>query len=309
MTGENGMPIETQDVTFWNGNLRLAGTLHKPNSNRPLPVLVALHGASDGLRTGETYRHLVTRLPKRGIAVLAYDRRGSGESSGEFATADFSDLAQDAVAAIDFLRARDDIDHKQIGVHGFSQGGWIAPIVAARRSEVAYLIIVSGSGVSPAEQMNYGARYALEEAGYTEIIVERAIALRSRVNDYFRGRLARDVVQAEIEQVRSEPWFQYSFVSKDLPRNVQESKWYHEMDYDPLPIWESVAQPTLFHFAEDDRWVPIAESMSRFRHATAHIQDVTMMRIQGTDHEMKQDGRISESHVEQLCAWLTQRVS
>lgn len=303
------MAIETQDVTFWNGDLRLVGTLHKPNGIGPHPVLVALHGASDGLRTDEIYQHLVTSLPERGIAVLVYDRRGSGESGGDFATADFSDLAQDAIAAIDFLIARDDIDHKQIGVHGFSQGGWIAPIVAARRSEVAYLIIVSGSGVSPAEQMNYGARYALEEAGYSELIVERAIRLRTRVNEYFRGRLERDIVQAEIEQVRSEPWFQYSFVSKDLPRNVQESKWYHEMDYDPLPIWQSVTQPTLFHFAEDDRWVPVAESMSEFRNATAHLQDVTMMPIPGTDHEMKQNGRISESHVEQLSAWLTQRVS
>ncbi len=229
------MAIKTQDVTFWNGDLRLVGTLHKPNGGGPHSVLVALHGANGGLRTDKIYQHLVTRLPERGIAVLVYDRRGSGESGGDFATADFSDLAQDAIAAIDFLIAHDDIDRGRIGVHGFSQGGWIAPIVAARKLAVAYLIIVSGSGVSPAEQMNYGARYALFEAGYSEIIVERAIALRTNVNDYFRGRLGRDIVQAEIDQVRSEPWFQYSFVSNDLPRNVQESKWYHEMDYDPLP--------------------------------------------------------------------------
>lgn len=302
------MIIEAHNVTFSNRDIRLVGTLHKPNGDGPHPAMVVLHGSHAGLRTDGIYQPLGARLPERGIAVLVYDRRGSGESSGDFTTADFSDLAQDAIAAIDFLRTCEDIDHKRIGVYGISQGGWIAPIVAARKSEVAFLIIVSGSGVSPAEQMDYAARYSLQEAGYPETIVAHAIALRHRIYEYFRGRLARDAVQVEIDQVRGEQWFQQSYIIADLPKNVRESKWYYEMDYDPLPIWQRVKQPTLFLFAEHDRWVPIAESMSKLQEATAHIQDVTMMRLEGTDHMMRQNGQVSDRYVERMCEWLLERL-
>ena len=126
-----------EEITFKNGDVPLKGTLTKPDTNNPGPVLVVTHTSNDGTRDFGVYQHLAKFLPPLGIAVFLYDRRGSGESSGDFATAKFFDLAADAQAAIDYLKVRSDIDPKRIGVWGMSQGGWIAPLAATKSSGVA----------------------------------------------------------------------------------------------------------------------------------------------------------------------------
>src|SRR6185369_8798398 len=150
-----------EEIVFTNETVQLAGTLYKPETSMAHPALVVLHAASGETREFPFYQHLVTQLPARGIAVLLFDRRGSGRSSGDFETVSFETLATDGSAAVEYLRSRDDIDKGRIGLYGISQGGWIAPLVIGLRSDIAFLIIVSGCGVSPAEQMDYGAAYNL----------------------------------------------------------------------------------------------------------------------------------------------------
>jgi uncharacterized protein len=300
-------------VEFSNQNIRLKGTLYTPVSGGPHPVMVVLHGATGGLRNFPFYTHLHTRLPQHGIAVLVYDRRGSGQSNGSFETADFDQLAQDAIAGIDYLRSRKDIDHTRIGAYGISQGGWIAPIVAARRHELSFLIVVSSSGVSPTEQMNYGVGNTLRKGGFPEQVIDRAIAIRNQVDEYYRGHVTREVVQAEVTRARGEAWFPEAYIDATLPHDVTLDKWYYEFDYDPLPVWRQVDQPTLFIFAEDDQWVPVPESMSNFKVATAHLQDVTMAQIEGTDHLMGKidtptTSEVSDQYLEVMIDWLITRL-
>lgn len=215
----------------------------------------------------------------------------------------------------EYLRFHQDVDAQRIGVYGISQGGWIAPIVAAREAQVAYLIVVSGSGVSPADQMDYAATYTLHEAGFSGDEVAQAIGLRQRVNEYFRGHLPRQNIQAEIEQVRHQAWYPYAYIGdEDLPLDVTRDKWYYELDYDPLRIWRQVKQPTLFLFAANDRWVPVAESISNYRIATAHLLDVTIEQIKGVDHLMSPIGlpetdQVSERYFQRLAGWLQDRLS
>ena len=83
----------SEEIVFLNENRRLAGTLYEPESKPLYPALVAVHPASGGERTDAFYEHLKTELPRRGIAVCIFDRRGSGSSEGDFETADFEDLA------------------------------------------------------------------------------------------------------------------------------------------------------------------------------------------------------------------------
>jgi len=304
-----------EEVVFSNETVQLAGTLYKPNVQITYPALVVLHPANGGIRQFPFYQHLITRLPARSIAVLLFDRRGSGRSGGDFETASFETLAKDGSAAVEYLRSRHDIDKKRIGLYGISQGGWIAPLVAGMRSDIAFLIIVSGCGVSPAKQMDYGAAYTLRQQGFTDNTIAQVIALRNRVNEYYRGNISREVVSTELDSVQSEPWFQDAYLnpSKDLPEDVTKDKWWYEFDYDPLSIWKQIQPPTLFLFAEDDRWVPVAESISKLKQATTHLQDVTILQIKGTDHLMyktrdQETESISEEYIQTMVTWLMKRI-
>lgn len=304
-----------EEVVFSNHSLQLAGTLYQPDAEAPSPALVVLHAASGGTRQYPFYQHLTTRLPAQGIAVLLYDRQGSGQSDGDFETASFASLAEDGIAAVDYLRSRKDIDQERIGMYGISQGGWLAPIAAARKPDIAWLIIVSGCGVSPAQQMDYAAAFSLRQAGFSEEVVVQAIALRHQVNAYYRGKIPREIVRADIARVQEKPWFQYAYIgsSENLPQDVTHSKWYYELDYDPRPVWSQLHQPVLFIFAEQDRWVPLPESISNYRLATAHLKDVTLAQIEGTDHLMgegngEESAHVSERYIEMMTTWLAQRV-
>ncbi len=305
----------SEEIVFTNETVQLAGTLYKPETQIAHPAVVVLHAASGGTRDFPFYQHLATQLPARGIAVLLFDRRGAGRSSGDFETASFETLAKDGSAAVEYLRSRDDINKQQIGLYGISQGGWIAPLVIGLRSDIAFLIIVSGCGVSPAKQMDYGAAYNLHQQGFTKDTVAQAIALRNRVNAYYRGQISRDVVSSELDSAESEPWFQQAYIhpSQYLPEDVTKDKWWYELDYDPLAIWKQVQQPTLFLFAEDDRWVPVAESITKYKQATVHLEDVTMIQIKGTDHLMhktheQKTESISEEYIDTMITWLMKHI-
>ena len=90
-------------------------------------------------------------LIRRGMAVLGYDKRGVGGSTGDWNTASFDDLAGDVVAAFEYLKTRSDIDPAQIGLLGVSQAGWIMPLAAVRAKDIAFLISISGAGIPAAE--------------------------------------------------------------------------------------------------------------------------------------------------------------
>lgn len=295
-------------------DVTLAGTLSLPDGPGPHPALVVLHSASGGTRDYPYYHHLTERLPRAGIAVLVFDRRGSGESGGDFETADFETLAADGAAAADALAARPDIDPARIGVYGISQGSWIAPIVAARRPATACIVVVSGSGVTPARQMDYATSRMVREMGYGEETVARLLYLRGRVNEYYRGQVSRTEVQAELDAARAEPWYPLAYLDNEngLPPDVTLDKWYYEMDYDPLPIWRDVSQPSLFIFPEDDRWVPVADSAAAYRSAAAGLPDATFLTIPDSDHlmglENEADPRISDGYLAALVDWLRARL-
>ncbi|HEY3476425.1 MAG TPA: alpha/beta fold hydrolase [Anaerolineales bacterium] len=300
-----------EEIFFFSQNIRLAGTLYKPKTPAPYPAVVAVHPASEAERTSWFFDHLKSDLPRHGTAVLVFDRRGSGASEGNFETADFEDLAGDVISAVEYLQTRPDIDKNKIGLHGTSQGAWIAPIAAARKPDIACIVAVSGSGVSPADQMNYGVAFHLEKDGYDQAVIRKAIELRNLVNEYFRGRVSREEAAAQLSRFEHEPWYEqtYLYPSVELPVDITQSKWHYEMDYEPLSVWKRVTQPVLFLFAEVDEWVPIEQSMLNYRNATAHLSDVTVRQIRGADHLMRnQAGEISREYLDVLVDWLTRRL-
>ncbi|HLQ04357.1 MAG TPA: alpha/beta fold hydrolase, partial [Verrucomicrobiae bacterium] len=158
-------------------------------------------------RTISLFLHLARLLPTRGVAVARFDRRGDDVPL---------DLqVEDAMGVVDELAARPDIDAHRIGLWGFSQGAWVAPLAASRSTKVAFLVLVASTGVSPAEQMLYGTAKHARMAGFGEDAAQRIVDVRRVVDEYRRGRIPLETAQAAVDVVKGEAWFEHAYVRAD----------------------------------------------------------------------------------------------
>jgi len=133
-----------------NGDITISGTLDLPSTTGPHPVIIIVPGSGRTTREAGSLGKEI--FVPQGIAVLRYDKRGVGESTGVFEAPGaqtsiriFADLASDVLALISFLKSQPEIDAEQIGLFGTSQGGWIVPLVAAQSDDVAFTICASGA--------------------------------------------------------------------------------------------------------------------------------------------------------------------
>ena len=148
-------PYREEEVTFMNTveNFSLAGTLTLPQGEGPFPAVVLITGSGQQDRDETIFMHkpfkvLADHLTRNGIAVLRYDDRGVGGSKGRLTEATTMSFADDAEAAVNYLMQRAEIDKKKIGLAGHSEGGLIAPIVASRNANIAFVISLAGPGVT-----------------------------------------------------------------------------------------------------------------------------------------------------------------
>ncbi len=155
-------PYETDEVTFANPaaeGVTLAGTLSRPRGDGPFPVVVFISGSGRQDRDETILGHkpfavIADMLARRGIASLRFDDRGTAKSTGDHGKATSQDFATDVRAAVEFLKTRPAIDPKRIGLIGHSEGGLIAPIVAADCPDVAFVVLLAGTGV-PGDEILY----------------------------------------------------------------------------------------------------------------------------------------------------------
>jgi hypothetical protein len=148
-------PYYTEDVQFMNTkeNISLAGTLSLPKKEGVFPAVILISGSGQQNRDSEILGHkpflvIADYLTRNGIAVLRYDDRGVGESKGDPTLSTSADFANDARAAFDFLRNRKEINPQKVGIIGHSEGGMIAPMLAATDKNVAFIILLAGTGVA-----------------------------------------------------------------------------------------------------------------------------------------------------------------
>src|SRR5262245_33980573 len=238
-----------EDVRFSNGPIRLAGTLISPTTNRRRPAIILVHGS--GAENREYMLPWAHFLIRRGIAVLGYDKRGVGESTGDWNTASFDDLAGDVVAAFEYLKTRRDIDSAQIGLLGISQAGWIMPLAAVRAKEIAFLISISGAGVPPAETTLDQARNEMTMTGMPQQNVEDILALLRLQYEFVRTGEGWDAYAAAREKLAARMGNPPDTIPgrPDHPYFQFIKRLYF---YDPVPTLRQLQAPTLAMWGELD---------------------------------------------------------
>ncbi len=287
----NGIENNVERITFISQDNLLVGYLSKPIGKEVFPVVVVLHSASHATHNNQIYNHLEATLNSLGIGVFTFDRRGSGESEGNFSTASLEDLAIDALNAIGTLKKKKEVDKKRVGLYGISQGGWIAPIAYHKApKDISFMILVSSSGVSPARQMEYSAVTTLKKNGYSQEIIDLSVYLRNITNEYYRGNLDQRKTQTEIDQYKSESWFAHVYLplQGNLPKDVSKTKWIHEMDFNPIDYLKEVKVPVALIYGEFDRWVPIDESITVWEKVMRETgnDDYSVFKAPGSGHMM-----------------------
>ena len=147
-------PYKVEGVSYRNerAGITLAGTLSSPAGRGPFPAVILISGSGAQDRDETIFEHkpflvLADMLTRRGVAVLRVDDRGVGGSTGSIATSTSEDFAGDVEAGIAFLKSRSVVDGRKIGLIGHSEGGIIAPIVAARSQDVAFIVLLAGTGL------------------------------------------------------------------------------------------------------------------------------------------------------------------
>jgi pimeloyl-ACP methyl ester carboxylesterase len=248
------IPIRQEEVTFKNGDVTLAGTLVTPASKaKRRPAIVFTHGGGPAVR--EVYWGLGYLYAARGFVVLSYDKRGVGKSTGNWLAASFEQLADDAVAAAKFLQTRSDVNPKQIGFWGLSQGGWIAPLAASRFPDAAFAIALSGGGLSPAEQELFDSEYELTKAGYTANEVKDALTFQRLKNEIIASQDKWDEYAKMRLTAKDQKWFRHRGIDVFGPEKRDDPFWAYMRKfyvYDPSPTLRSMNAPLLAIFGELD---------------------------------------------------------
>ena len=191
---------------------RLAGSLFLPARGRRHPAVVLVHGSGGQSRNGffGHIRFLAQAYARQGIAVLAYDKRGTGGSQGDWEQAGLATLADDAAAALRFLAARPDIRRRRLGLSGSSQAGWIVPMAASRYPAVRILQIRSGSapmGVRESERRRLVRQMRID--GFGQADIDRAMRVRELMDEYAATGRGWDALAAAAAPVADTFWMRH----------------------------------------------------------------------------------------------------
>jgi pimeloyl-ACP methyl ester carboxylesterase len=307
-----------EDVRFSNGDVRLAGTLISPASGAKHPAIILVHGS--GAENREYMLPWGRFLIRRGMAALGYDKRGVGESTGDWNTASFDDLAGDVVAAFEYLKTRSDIDGAQIGVLGVSQAGWIMPLAAVRAKDMAFLISISGAGVPAAETTIDQARNEMTMTGMPPQAVDQIVGLLKLQYEFARTGKGWDEYTAARERIVAK----MGPAPDTIPGTPDHPYWQvirRSYFYDPVPTLRRLETPTLALWGELDNNILADKNKAAWEAAlkASGTRDYTLKILAKANHaqfeakvgsnaEMKSLQRLVPDYFTTIQDWLAKRI-
>ena len=284
-------PYREEEVSYQNKEqgVTLAATLTIPQGKGPFPAVLLIvgsgrHDRDESLMGHKPFLVLSDYLTRQGIAVLRADKRGSGQSTGTYETATTADFATDAFAGFAYLRMRPEVNAGKTGLIGHSEGGVIAPMVAAREPAVAFVVMMGGSGVPGDEVLveqglliqeadgkshEEAEKNAAKERKILELVREERdqAALERKLREELAGEVPEAQVEPQIQQITS-PWFRF-FLS-----------------YDPATALRRVKCPVLAISGEKDLQVPPKQNFPAIRQALKQAGNThfEMVELPGLNH-------------------------
>lgn len=256
-------PYSIEEVSFYSAaaDANLFGTLTTPEGGGPFPAVILITGSGpqdrDETLAGHRPFHVIADvLSRQGIAVLRYDERGIGESEGEFSTATSADFADDAEAGLNFLAAQEQIDPQKTGIIGHSEGALIAPMIASRRPETGFIIMLAGPSIPGSEVLSGQSALILGKMGIPGNTVDKMLSLRQNVYEILQENPSDSVFTAQLEQQADTLLSAFNSTEKQMlglneenlveQFSIMATPWFrYFLEYDPYPALEATTCPIL----------------------------------------------------------------
>jgi uncharacterized protein len=293
-----------EEVSFINekAGISLSGTLTLPSSGNNFTAVVMVSGSGPQNRDEELLGHkpflvIADYLTRNGIAVLRYDDRGIGKSKGVFSTATSADFADDAEAALKFLQNDKRINPEKIGIIGHSEGGLIAPIVAARNSNVAFIVMLAGPGLKGKDILLLQSELIARADSTPEKEIKENSKLSKKLYDIAIKEKDDKKAAAKMRKVIDDYW---NTLSPETIKNIGVDKkvliqsvyqiltpWFrYFLSYDPKNALTKISCPVLALSGSNDLQVPPAENLAAIEKylTKAGNKDFTIKEFEGLNH-------------------------
>ena len=284
-------PYRAEEVSVDSApGVRLAGTLTLPAGKGPFPGVVLITGSGAEDRDETVFDHkpflvLADHLSRHGIAVLRLDDRGFAKSTGDFAKATTADFAIDAEAAARYMRARPEIDAAAVGFIGHSEGGLIAPIVAARNPKIAFAVLMAGPGAPMIEVMAAQRLAMAPGMGKDPRTAARQNAGVREAVAAMKGARTPAEAQARAEPIMKRTFPELSPGALQAQTALLSSDWMRELlAYDPQPALRRLRIPVLALIGSRDRQVLADQNIPILRAALKGDRQATVMELPGLNH-------------------------
>jgi pimeloyl-ACP methyl ester carboxylesterase len=314
-----------EKVTIPNGDIELTGVFVKPDTLGPHPVIIMLQGS--GTRQTHNKWHYSIHgnvFLREGIAVLAYDKRGQGQSGGDHPTATFDDWVSDGIAAIEYLRSRPDVDPNQIGLFGVSESGWYTPEIASRDGNIAFVLQRVSTPLTWTNTVLWEVEVEALSMGLSEEEVAKLLDLKAREWQYYIDTATdpslangpvRDALNADLAEMQQHPKMSEFFRPEMHPYDVETYSYLaQKYAYDPMPYLLEIDVPMLYVLGGSDVNIPYETTVPLLDELIDLGKPINIETFLEANHYMYRwesfplEGLYQEGYLELLGSWVKSQV-
>lgn len=308
-------PYRIEEVLIENkkDDIYLSGTLTMPDNGEDFTAIILISGSGAQNRDQEIFGHkpflvLADFLTKNGFAVLRFDDRGFGASTGDFSKSTTFDFANDVIAAVEFLQSKKEINPKKIGLLGHSEGSMVAQIVAANYSEnISFVIMLAGVGIPGDELILLQSEKIALSEGIAETKIQNSLTNQKKIISLLKSNKANQEIEKEIRDIIY-ALFDNSYIENEKANfekmidnqiRILTSQWYRTfLKFNPTEFLQKIKCPVLALNGEKDVQVPARENLEAIKNSLIKSgnTNITILELKGLNHLFQncETGSISE---------------